>query len=87
MPKAIFHGKRLEQALYEKYFRAAEWYRNLGKIEPLARREAVRAGLGAMDALHLAAAHLAGADELVTTERPSRPVYRTALVRIVYLFG
>jgi hypothetical protein len=39
-----------------------------------------------MDALHLAAAHLAGADEFITTERPQKPIYRSTLVRVAYLF-
>jgi hypothetical protein len=40
-----------------------------------------------MDALHLAAAHLLEADEFITTERPGKSIYRSALVKIVYLFG
>jgi hypothetical protein len=40
-----------------------------------------------MDALHLAAAHLLKADEFITTERPGKSIYRSALVKIVYLFG
>ena len=43
-------------------------------------------GLGALDALHVAAAHLLGADEFITTERPIKPVYRTSLVHVAYLY-
>ena len=39
-----------------------------------------------MDALHIAAAHLLGADEFITTERPGKSIYRTSLVRVLYLF-
>jgi hypothetical protein len=49
--------------------------------------EAAKAGLGAMDALHLAAAYLAGADELITTEKPAKAIHRSSLVRVVYLFA
>jgi hypothetical protein len=45
-----------------------------------------KAGLGAMDALHLAAAHLSHADEFVTTEKPDKAIYRSSLVNVVYLF-
>ena len=44
-------------------------------------------GLGALDALHVAAAYLLGADELVTTERPIKPIYRTSLVHVIYLYS
>jgi hypothetical protein len=86
VPKAVFHKKRLEKAFYDEYFNAAEWFRDLGRIEATARTEAARSGLAAMDALHVAAASLARADEFITTERPGKPIYRSSLVRIVYLF-
>ena len=54
VPKAIFFKKRLERSFYDRYFTNAEWYREVGKIEAAARAEAAKAGLGAMDALHLA---------------------------------
>jgi len=38
-----------------------------------------------MDAFHVAAAHLAETDELVTLERESKPLYRSSLVRVVHL--
>jgi predicted nucleic acid-binding protein len=61
VPKAIFFKKRLERAFYEAYFKKAVWFREVHKIEAVAQAEAAKAGLGAMDALHLAAAHLSGA--------------------------
>jgi predicted nucleic acid-binding protein len=86
VPKAIFFNKRLEQAFYDQYFKTAVWFREVGKIEAAAQTEASRAGLGAMDALHLAAAHLSHADEFVTTEKPNRALHRSSLVKVVYLF-
>ena len=86
VPKAIYHKKHLEKAFYDEYFRAAEWIRDLNRIEAVAQTEAAKSGLAAMDALHVAAAHLAGADEFVTTERPGKPIYRSSLIRAVYLF-
>ena len=61
VPKAIFYKRRFEKAFYDHYFQEAQWSGNLRQIAALARAEAERAGLGAMDALHLAAAHLSGA--------------------------
>jgi len=47
--------------MYEEYFRAAD-----------AQTEAAKSGLAAVNALHVSAAHLPGADVFVTTERPSK---------------
>jgi predicted nucleic acid-binding protein len=56
-------------------------------FEQTADAAARQYGLSAMDALHVAAAYLLGADELVTTERPSKPIYRNGLVKVVYLYA
>ena len=58
---------RLAKAFYDEYFNAAEWFRDLARIEAAAI-EAAKSGLAAMDALHLAA-HFLKADEFITTER------------------
>lgn len=86
VPKAVFHKKRLERDFYEVYFSRAEWCRDAAKILSVATVEAAGHGLSAMDALHLAAARILGADELVTTERPGKPLYRTDLLEVKYLF-
>jgi predicted nucleic acid-binding protein len=85
-PKAIFYKKLLEQAFYRAYFEAAEWVDDVSAIEREARKDAARFGLAAMDALHVAAAKLGRADELVTTERPVKALYRSTSVRIVPVF-
>jgi predicted nucleic acid-binding protein len=87
VPKSVFHKMTLEKSFYDEFFRTAEWFRDLEKIAATARLEAVKSGIAAMDALHVAAAHLSGADEFVTTERPGKPMYRTSLVKVVHLFG
>jgi predicted nucleic acid-binding protein len=87
VPKAIFFRKQMERSFYDKYFQNAVWFREVDKIEVAAQTEAARAGLGAMDALHLAAAHLSRADEFITTEKPNKAIHRSSLVKLVYLFG
>jgi predicted nucleic acid-binding protein len=86
LPKAVFYKKRLERSFYERYFMNATWYRDVARIEAVAQAEATKAGLGAMDALHLAAAHLSRADEFVTTEKPPKAIHRSKIVKVVYLF-
>ncbi len=87
LPKAIFFRRRLEQSFYEKYFGSATWFRDVERIEALARVEAANAGLGAMDSLHVAAARLMNAEEFVTTEKPNKAIHRSSLVAVVYLFA
>jgi predicted nucleic acid-binding protein len=87
VPKAIFYRKLLEQLFYEKYFGRATWFRDIVRIEGLARTEAARRGLGAMDALHLAAARLTNAEQFITTEKPNKAIHRSSLVKVVYLFS
>lgn len=49
----------------------------------MATEESEKRGLGAMDALHVAAAYLAEAKILYTLERAVKPIHRTSLVRVV----
>jgi predicted nucleic acid-binding protein len=86
LPKAIFYDKRLERSFYEGYFRNATFYRDVAKIEDVAQAEAAKARLAAMDALHLAAAHLSRTDEFVTIEKPPKAIHRSTIVKVVYLF-
>jgi len=87
VPKAIFFKKQMERAFYARYFSNAVWFREVDKIEAAAQTEAAKAGLGAMDALHLAAAYLSHADEFITTEKPTKAIHRSSLVKVVYLFS
>lgn len=87
VPKAVFHGKWLERSFYDRYFQNSVWFRETAKIEAAAQTEAAKNRLGAMDVLHMAVAYLSHADEFITTEKPSKPIHRSSLVPIVYLFG
>ena len=89
VPKAAYHQRQSELAFYEAFFSDSRliWCRDFPRLHELAREQAVTCGLGAMDALHVAAAHLLGADELVTAERPAKALYRTPLVRVSDLYA
>jgi hypothetical protein len=52
----------------------------------LAMEEACRNGLNALDAIHIACAVFGGAEEIVTSEKTSKPMHRTRLVRVVSIF-
>lgn len=86
LPKATYQRRRAELDVYEAFFaRVMEWAGSLDLLVQTAEREANRHGLNGMDALHVAAALLLGADELVTTEGPRKPIHRVAGVRVVGL--
>ncbi len=86
-PKALFNKRRLEYRFYQQYFRRAVMFGDVRLILERASRESARSGVGAMDALHLAAARFLNADEFITIENPRKSIYRSSLVRVVYLFG
>jgi hypothetical protein len=81
-----YHERASELAFYAEYFRAAECFDHLNRIFELAGREARANGIKVMDALHIAAASLAGCDRFVTWERRSSPLFRTRSVTAVHLF-
>jgi len=88
LPKALFHQRHSEAAFYESYFEAVDlWVGPDRALLEEAGRVATRFGLAALDALHVASAMLAGADELVTSERPTRPIHRVSglSVRSIHL--
>ena len=53
----------------------------------LGEREAANSGVGSMDSLHIAAAHLLKADAFITTERPNKSIHRSSLVKVVCLLS
>lgn len=68
LPKALYHRNPAEVYLYETFFaRVVSWVEPVERVIELAGRQAARHGLNALDALHVAAAILLEADELVTT--------------------
>ena len=80
-PKTTGHHDELEY--YETFFDGVHlWARDLDAITKTARQEALAHGLTALDALHVAAAGLLGA-ELITTKTRDRAIHRTELVRVV----
>jgi predicted nucleic acid-binding protein len=81
--KPTYHRRKAELAFYEEYFSHANCFGDLDRIFEVGGREAMRHGIAVVDALHVAAAHLSRCAALVTTEKPTRPIFRTSLVRVV----
>ena len=84
MPKAIWAKNLPEQKLYEIFFNAvSHWPNDYDAVIALAEMEAATAGLGSLDALHVAAAKLVGAEELVTVEKPLKSIHRAQSIKVV----
>jgi len=77
MPKAIWAKNQAEQSLYENFFASVScWPEDYDAVIARAGKEAIAKGLSSLDALHVAAALLLGADELVTIKKPQKSIHR-----------
>lgn len=83
LPKPLYNKKNSEVAFYQAFFDAVSaWADANSALLDAAYDEAARAGLGALDALHVAAAAAVNANELVTSEKLSKPIHRNSLVPV-----
>lgn len=86
LTKAAYNGRREEVEYYESLFALiAEWVPNDAALLDRAIEIATAHDIMNLDALHVAAAERAGAQEFVTTERPGRPLYRAVQVGPAFL--
>jgi predicted nucleic acid-binding protein len=86
VPKALYHQRSAEVEAYSAHFaRVVQRVEFTTELVVEAYSLAVRYGLASLDALHIAAALSAGAEEFVTTEKPGKPLYRVPGLTIVSL--
>jgi len=84
LPKAVYHKQQDEAEFYETFFDAvSHWVVDVEQVTQTAYQLAYTYGLAAMDALHVAAALLLKADDLVTTEKLTKPMYRVTEIQII----
>jgi hypothetical protein len=84
IPKAVYVDNQPEFEFYKEYFAACQyWPDDNDQVIEAAMNEANAYGLNGMDALHVAAAFLVGADEFVTIEKPEKSRPRAQSVAIV----
>lgn len=83
LPKAKYNRNDDEVAFYVTFLDACvETVRASERLVADAHAQASAAGLAAMDALHVAAAQQASAAELVTAEKPGKPIFRVTKPQI-----
>ncbi|NES00012.1 MAG: type II toxin-antitoxin system VapC family toxin [Symploca sp. SIO1B1] len=84
LPKATFNKQQDEAEFYETFFSAVVyWATDLEEITQSAYQLSCAYGLAAMDALHVAAALQTKADELITTEKITKPMHRVKEIQII----
>jgi predicted nucleic acid-binding protein len=84
LPKAVFNKQIDEADFYETFFSAViHWATDLEQIMQDADRIASTYGLAAIDAIHVAAALQIKADQLITTEKPTKPMHRVKEIQII----
>ncbi|MBD2415662.1 nuclease [Nostoc calcicola FACHB-389] len=87
IPKAIYNRKTAEAEFYELFFSAVTyWANDIEKVIQDAYNIACQYGLAAMDALHIAAALSVGAEEFVTTEKKTKPMFRVSSIKVISIF-
>ncbi len=84
VPKAIYNQNQDETDFYETFFSAvSHWATNSEQITQEAYQLACTYGSAAMDAFHVAAAMWLKADELITTEKSTKPMHRVKKIQII----
>ena len=77
LPKALYHKNADEADFYVVFFNNVRAWANINALLVKRTHEIARKyGLSAMDALHIASALALKADEFVTSEKTSKPLYR-----------
>jgi predicted nucleic acid-binding protein len=77
LPKAVYFQQAAEASFYRACFASVtEMVPVSQALVAQALEQAQRAGLAAMDALHVAAARVGEATELITVEHPRKPLFR-----------
>ncbi|HEX3556937.1 MAG TPA: PIN domain-containing protein [Thermoanaerobaculia bacterium] len=83
LPKASFYRRNEERQFYIDFFESVRHWAPVGEsLVQEALEVAVKFGLSALDALHVAAALAVGADELITSENPSKPIHRVREIAV-----
>jgi predicted nucleic acid-binding protein len=84
LPKSVCYKQTLEQEFYESFFEGViHWMSDLDTLTQSAYELACTYGLSGFDALNVAAAILLKADEFITTEKNTKPMYRVPSIQFV----
>ena|ERR1035437_6803361 len=84
LPKAVFHKQKAEEEFYNAFFQLnARTIPTSTALLEYAMIEGCEQGISGLDAVHIACAVFAGAEELITSEKTTTPMHRTQKVRVI----
>lgn len=84
LPKSIYQRQISEQDFYQTFFDNVKyWANDIISIVPQAQTIAGKYGIAGMDALHIAAALSIGAEEFITTEKRTKPMFRVMELQMI----
>lgn len=84
LPKAVYYDRKIEVQFYESFFSTVNyWANDLEQLVEDAYKLACQYGLSAIDSLHIAAALALGSEELITTEKSTKPMHRVTGIKII----
>jgi predicted nucleic acid-binding protein len=87
LPMATWHGFDAQVEAYEAFFgNVSRWVSSSPDLSERGVELASEHGLKAVDALHVAAAEAEEA-ELVTTESPTKPMFRVPTILVTSIYG
>ncbi|MBD6620942.1 PIN domain-containing protein [Komarekiella sp. 'clone 1'] len=87
IPKAVYNRKTAEARFYETFFSAVTyWANDVELIMQDAYNIGCQYGLAAIDSLHIAAALSVNAEEFLTTEKVTKPMFRVKKIKVVSIF-
>lgn len=83
-PNSTYNRKADETQFYEEFLANANHYvPTSSTLLAFALEEGCKIGVSGIDAIHIACAVSAGAAEFITTEKRTKPMHRTTLIRVV----
>ena len=84
LPKAIFHNESDELQSYEDFFKSCQIsVPSSDDLLAFAIEHGSQTGISGMDAIHVACAVVAQAQEFITSEKPTKPIHRANGIRII----
>jgi predicted nucleic acid-binding protein len=87
LPKCTYYGRSAEIDFYSAFFRLnSRTVPTSPALIEYALKEACSTGISGLDALHIACAVFAGAEEFITSEKHTTPIHRTRKIRVVSIF-
>jgi predicted nucleic acid-binding protein len=83
-PKSIYQRQITEQDFYQTFFdNVKHWANDIVSIVSQAQTIAGKYGIAGMDALDIAAALSIGAEEFITTEKKTKPMFRIIELKMI----